>query len=103
MNTKPRKKDKKLHLSGWTFFKFSVRDQNSLMVWVSLVSIIVTGIWINSSAGLMIARFFGFLDINMKHGIFLPVHINTALTLKYTLLRPLSYMSYNSNAAKTCE
>ena len=58
MNTKPRKKDKKLHLSGWTFFKFSVRDQNSLMVWVSLVSIIVTAIWINSSAGFMIARFF---------------------------------------------
>ena len=83
MNTKPRKKDKKLHLSGWTFFKFSVRDQNSLMVWVSLVSIIVTAIWINSSAGFMIVRFFenapekeytscwwwggggGFLDLNM--------------------------------------
>ena len=45
----------------------------------------------------------GFLDINMKHGIFLPVHINTALTLKYTLLRLLSYISYNSNAVKTCE
>ena len=33
MNTKPRKKDKKLHLSDCVehFFKFSVRDQNSLM------------------------------------------------------------------------
>ena len=75
------------------------------MVWVLLVSIIVTGIWINSSAGFMIAHFFGnapakkvhqllvvlvewggggegggFLDTNMKHGIFLPVHINAALT-----------------------
>ena len=29
------------------------------MVWVLLVSIIVTGIWINSSAGFMIAHFFG--------------------------------------------
>ena len=45
----------------------------------------------------------GVLDTNMKHGIFLPVHINTVLTLKYTLLRPLSYMLYNSNAVKTCE
>ena len=73
------------------------------MVWVLLVSIIVTGIWINSSAGFMIAHFFGnapakkvhqllvvlvewgggggeFIDTNMKHGIFLPVHINAALT-----------------------
>ena len=29
------------------------------MVWVLLVSIIVTGIWINSSAGFMIVHFFG--------------------------------------------
>ena len=72
------------------------------MVWVLLVSIIVTGIWINSSAGFMIAHFFGnapakkvhqllvvlvewgggggFIYTNMKHGIFLPVHINAALT-----------------------
>ena len=61
------------------------------MVWVLLVSTIVTGIGINSSAGFMIAHFFGnapggvgggggFLDTNMKHGIFLPVHINAALT-----------------------
>ena len=72
------------------------------MVWVLLVSIIVTGIWINSSAGFMITHFFGnapakkvhqllvvlvewgggggFIDTNMKHGIFLPVHINAALT-----------------------
>ena len=106
MNTKPRKKDKKLHLSDCVehFSNFSVSDQNSLMVWVSLVSIIVTGIWINSSAGFMIARFFGntpekkvhqllvvvvvvewgggggSLDTNIKHGISLPVHINAART-----------------------
>lgn len=45
----------------------------------------------------------GVLDKKRKHGIFLPVHINTALTLKYTLFRSLSYMSYNSNAVKTCK